>query len=60
MMGSAHRNSFRKAWANKVASRFYEMKKDEEENGRQLQLDSKTVNQSALAVQKKQHRKRNY
>ena len=29
------------------------MKKDEEENGRQLQLDSKTVNQSALAVQKK-------
>ena len=53
MMGSSHRNSFRKAWANKVASRFYEMKKDEEENGRQLQLDSKTVNQSALAVQKK-------
>ena len=29
------------------------MKKDEEKNGRQLQLDSKTVNQSALAVQKK-------
>ncbi len=53
MMGSSHRNSFRKGWANKVASRFYEMKKDEEENGRQLQLDSKTVNQSALAVQKK-------
>ena len=53
MMGSSHRNSFRKGWANKVASRFYEMKKEEEENGRQLQLDSKTVNQSALAVQKK-------
>ena len=53
MMGSSHRNSFRKAWANKVANRFYQMKKDEEENGRQLQLDSKTVNQSALAVQKK-------
>ena len=53
MMGSSHRNSFRKGWANKVASRFYQMKKDEEENGRQLQLDSKTVNQSALAVQKK-------
>ena len=53
MMGSSHRNSFRKAWANKVSNRFYNMKKDEEENGRQLQLDSKTVNQSALAVQKK-------
>ena len=53
MMGSAHRNSFRKAWANKVSSRFYNMKKDEEENGRQLQLESKTVNQSALAVQRK-------
>ena len=36
MMGSAHRNSFRKGWANKVASRFYEMKLEEEENGRQL------------------------
>ena len=53
MMGSAHRNSFRKGWANKVASRFRDMTKEEEENGRQLQLDSKTINQSALAVQKK-------
>ena len=53
MMGSSHRNSFRKGFANKIASRFYDMKKEEEENGRQLQLDSKTVNQSALAVQKK-------
>jgi hypothetical protein len=53
MMGSSHRNSFRKAWANKVSNRFYNMKKEEEEKGRQLQLDSKTVNQSALAVQKK-------
>ena len=53
MMGSSHRNSFRKGFANKVASRFHDMKKEEEENGRQLQLDSRTINQSALAVQKK-------
>ncbi len=53
MMGSSHRNSFRKGWANKVASRFYEMKKEEEENGREIQTESRTINQSALAVQKK-------
>ena len=53
MLGSSHRNSFRKGWANKVASRFYEMKKDEEENGREIQTESRTINQSALAVQKK-------
>ena len=53
MMGSAHRNSFRKAWANKVSNRFYQMKKDEEENGKEIQTESRTINQSALAVQKK-------
>ena len=29
------------------------MKKEEEENGRELQTESRTINQSALAVQKK-------
>jgi len=53
MMGSSHRNSFRKAWANKVSNRFYQMKKDEEENGKEIQTESRTINQSALAVQKK-------
>ena len=52
MMGSAHRNSFRKAWANKVWSRFAQMKRDEESNGREIQTESKTINQSALAVTK--------
>jgi len=52
MMGSAHRNSFRKAWANKVCSRFAQMKRDEETNGREIQTESRTINQSALAVTK--------
>ena len=52
MMGSAHRNSFRKAWANKVWSRFSDMKKQEETNGREIQTESRTINQSALAVTK--------
>ena len=50
MMGSAHRNSFRKAWARKVHSRFAEMKKDEQTNGRKIQTEQRTINQSALAV----------
>lgn len=50
MQGSAHRNSFRKAWARKVCSRFQEMKSEEETNGRAVQTESKTINQSALAV----------
>ena len=50
--GASYRNSFRKAWARKVDERFSKMKKDEETNGRQLQLTSKTVNQSALVVTK--------
>ena len=52
MEGAAYRNSYRKAWARKVDQRFSKMKKDEETNGRQLQLESKTINQSALAVTK--------
>jgi len=52
MMGSAHRNSFRKAWAYKVAQRFQQMRTDEETGGRQIQTESKTINQSALAVVK--------
>jgi len=50
IMGSAHRNSFRKAWARKVHSRFAEMKKDEQTNGRKIQTEQRTINQSALAV----------
>ena len=52
MEGAAYRNSFRKAWARKVDERFSKMKKDEETNGRQLQLESKTINVSALVVTK--------
>ena len=53
MMGSSHRNSFRKAWARKVSERFSEMKREEENQGREIQTSSRTINQSALAVQKK-------
>ena len=52
MEGAAYRNSFRKAWARKLDERFSKMKKDEETNGRQLQLESKTINVSALVVTK--------
>ena len=52
MQGSSHRNSFRKAWAYKVAQRFQQMRKEEETDGRQIQTESKTINQSALAVTK--------
>ena len=50
MEGAAYRNSFRKAWAWKVSERFSKMKKQEQQNGRQLQLADKTINVSALAV----------
>jgi len=50
MNGSAHRNSFRKGWASKVAQRFQQMKNDEERNGTQLKLGSKTINVSALTI----------
>ena len=50
MNGSAYRNSFRKNWAWKVEERFEQMKKDEQQNGKQLKLADKTINVSALAV----------
>ena len=52
MKGSAHRNSFRKNWAWEVESRFEKMKAEEERNGTQLKLASKTINVSALAITK--------
>ena len=50
MQGAAHRNSFRKNWAWKVQERFQEMKRDEQQNGKQLKLADKTINVSALMV----------
>ena len=50
MKGSAHRNSFRKNWAWEVQERFEQMKRDDEKQGKQLKLASKTINVSALAV----------
>ena len=52
MEGAAHRNSFRKNWAWEVEARFEKMKADEERNGTQLKLASKTINVSALAITK--------
>ena len=52
MMGAAHRNRFRKAWARRVSSRFTDMKRSEETEGREIQTESRTINQSALAVTK--------
>ena len=53
MMGSAHRNNFRKGFAEDIKTRLWKMKREEEENGREIQTESRTINQSALAVQKK-------
>ena len=53
MMGSAHRNNFRKGFAEYIKTRLWKMKREEEENGREIQTESRTINQSALAVQKK-------
>lgn len=50
MNGSSYRNNFRKGWALKVHDRFEKMKADEERNGKQLKIASKTINVSALAV----------
>ena len=50
MNGSSYRNSFRKGWALKVAQRFQQMKSEDEKNGKQLKLASKTINVTALAV----------
>ena len=52
MEGTAHRNSYRKNWAWEVQKRFEQMKADEERNGTQLKLASKTINVSALAITK--------
>ena len=52
MQGTAHRNSYRKNWAWEVEERFEKMKADEERNGTQLKLASKTINVSALAITK--------
>jgi len=50
MKGAAYRNSFRKGFAREVDQRFSKMKRDEENNGRQIQTESRTINQSALTV----------
>tara|TARA_R100000655_G_scaffold7848_1_gene20875 strand:+ start:5531 stop:6316 length:786 start_codon:yes stop_codon:yes gene_type:complete len=50
MKGAAYRNDFRKGFAEDISNRLYKMKREEQQNGRQLQLADKTVNQSALAV----------
>ena len=53
MMGSAHRNNFRKGFAEDIKTRLWKMKREEEENGREIQTESRTINQSALAFLKK-------
>ena len=49
MEGAAYRNTLEKGLARKV-DKIYKMKKMKNTNGRQLQLEDKTINQSALAV----------
>ena len=48
--GTKYRNDFRKGFAEDIHNRLHKMKKEEKQNGRQLQIADKTVNQSALAV----------
>ena len=50
--GAAYRNNFRKGFAIDVQRRFQQMKRDEQTNGRQIQTENRTLNQSALAVTK--------
>jgi len=50
MNGTAYRNDFRKNWAWKVDERFKQMKRDEQQNGKQLKLADKTINVSALTI----------
>tara|TARA_B100000965_G_scaffold82005_1_gene65616 strand:+ start:370 stop:1131 length:762 start_codon:yes stop_codon:yes gene_type:complete len=45
--------SFRKAWANQVWTRLNEMKKAEEKEGRTIQINNESVNQSAMVVRGK-------
>ena len=50
MKGAKYRNDFRKGFAEDIHNRLHKMKREEQQNGRQLQIADKTVNQSALAV----------
>ena len=50
--GAAYRNNFRKGFALDVEKRFQQMKRDEETNGRKIQTEQRTFNQSALTVTK--------
>ena len=50
MKGASYRNDFRKGFAEDISNRLYKMKREEQQNGRQLQIADKIVNQSALAV----------
>ena len=45
--------SFRKGFAYQVASRLRDMKKEEEDQGRTIQLNNESVNQSAMVVRGK-------
>ena len=50
MKGAKYRNDFRKGFAEDIHNRLHKMKREKQQNGRQLQIADKTVNQSALAV----------
>ena len=58
MNGKAYRNNFRKNWAWKVSERFKKMTENEEERGRELFIDSKKVNQSAMIVRGKNEKEK--
>ena len=58
MNGKSYRNNFRKNWAWKVADRFRKMTENEEERGRQLLINSKKVNQSAMVVRGKNEKEK--
>lgn len=45
--------SFRKGWANEVRTRLNEMKEQEEKQGRTIQINNESVNQSAMVVRGK-------
>tara|TARA_B100001250_G_C19565428_1_gene685246 strand:+ start:90 stop:851 length:762 start_codon:yes stop_codon:yes gene_type:complete len=45
--------SFRKGFAYQVSTRLRDMKKDEEESGRTIQINNESVNQSAMVVRGK-------
>ena len=58
MNGKAYRNNFRKNWAWKVADRFKKMTENEEKRGRQLLINNKKVNQSAMVVRGKNEKEK--